>query len=92
MFCYDQVGAEASANLFSLVMRARANGAEPFEYLSYLFEHLPTAVSVEALEALLPWHRARPRSPVGHRAGRPRRRPTPLPPMNPGARSHIVRS
>jgi len=48
---------------YSLIMRARANGVEPFEYLSYLFEHLPTAVSVEAVEALLPWNRARPRSP-----------------------------
>ena len=26
MFCYDKVGAQASANLFSLVMTARANG------------------------------------------------------------------
>jgi glutathione peroxidase-family protein len=57
MFCYDQVGAQASANLFSLVMRARANGVEPFEYLSYLFEHLSTEASVEAVEALLPWNR-----------------------------------
>jgi hypothetical protein len=29
MFCYDKVGAQASANLFSLVMAARANGLEP---------------------------------------------------------------
>ena len=55
MFCYDKVGAQASANLFSLVMTARANGVEPFEYLSYLFEHLPSASTVEAIEALLPW-------------------------------------
>lgn len=27
-----------------------------FEYLSYIFEHLPTATTVEALEALLPWN------------------------------------
>ena len=56
MFCYDKVGAQASANLFSLVMTARANGIEPFEYLSYLFEHLPRATAVEAIEALLPWN------------------------------------
>lgn len=56
MLCYDKVGAQASANLFSLVMTARANAVEPFEYLSYLFEHLPTAVTVEAIEALLPWN------------------------------------
>jgi hypothetical protein len=34
MFCYDKVGAQASANLYSLVMTARANRVEPFEYLS----------------------------------------------------------
>jgi transposase len=56
MFCYDKVGAQASANLFSLVMTARANGAEPFEYLSELFKRLPTATTVEAVEALLPWN------------------------------------
>ena len=56
MFCYDKVGAQASANLFSLVMSARANGAEPFEYLSEVFEQLPAATTVEAIEALLPWN------------------------------------
>jgi transposase len=56
MFCYDKVGAQASANLFSLVMTARANGVEPFEYLSEVFEQLPTATTVDAIEALLPWN------------------------------------
>jgi hypothetical protein len=56
MFVYDKVGAQASANLFSLVMTARANGVEPFEYLSDLFELLPTAATVEAVESLLPWN------------------------------------
>ena len=56
MFCYDKVGAQASANLFSLVMTARANGVEPFEYLSELYEQLPSATTVEAIEALLPWN------------------------------------
>jgi transposase len=56
MFCYDKVGAQASANLFSLVMTARANGVEPFEYLSEVFEQLPAATTVEAIEALLPWN------------------------------------
>ena len=29
MFCYDKVGARASANLFSLMVTARANEVEP---------------------------------------------------------------
>lgn len=56
MCCYDKVGAQANANLFSLVMTARANGLEPFEYLSEVFTQLPLATTVEAIEALLPWN------------------------------------
>jgi hypothetical protein len=37
-------------------MTARANGLEPFEYLSRLFEHLPSATTLEAIEELLPWN------------------------------------
>jgi len=56
LFSHDKVGAQASANLFTLVMTARANEVEPFAYLCYVFEHLPTATTIEALEALLPWN------------------------------------
>jgi transposase len=37
-------------------MTARANGVEPCEYLSEVFEQLPIATTVEAIEALLPWN------------------------------------
>lgn len=56
LFAHDRVGAQASANLYSLVMTARANDVEPFAYLSYLFERLPAATTVEEIEALLPWN------------------------------------
>lgn len=56
VFCDSKIGATASANLYSLVMSARANDLEPFEYLMYVFEHLPMATTVEQLEALLPWN------------------------------------
>lgn len=56
LFAHDRVGAEASANLHSLVITARANEVEPFAYLSYLFERLPAATTVEEIEALLPWN------------------------------------
>jgi transposase len=56
LFSYDAVGAQASANLFSLVMTCRANEVEPYAYLNYLFEHLPAATTVEQFEALLPWN------------------------------------
>lgn len=49
-------GAVASANLYSLVETAKANGVEPHAYLSLLFERLPTARTVGEFEALLPWN------------------------------------
>ena len=55
MFCDSKVGATASANLYSLMMSARANGVETFAYLEYLFEKLPQA-TVEMIEVLLPWN------------------------------------
>jgi transposase len=47
-------GAVASANLYSLVETAKANGVEPHAYLSHLFEKVPYAKGVEDFEALLP--------------------------------------
>jgi len=48
LFSYDAAGAQASANLFSLVMTCRANEVEPYAYLNYLFEHLPAATTVSS--------------------------------------------
>jgi transposase len=56
LFSYDASSAQASANLFSLVMTCRINDIEPYAYLNYLFEHLPAADTVEQIEALLPWN------------------------------------
>jgi transposase len=56
MFCDTQGGARASANLYSLVLSARANGIEPLEYLTYIYTQLPAATEVEQFEALLPWN------------------------------------
>jgi len=56
LFSYDASSAQASANLFSLVMTCRINDIEPYAYLNHLFEHLPAADTVEQIEALLPWN------------------------------------
>ena len=48
-------GATASANLYSLIETAKANGIEPYEYLRALFVALPNASTLEDYEALLPW-------------------------------------
>jgi len=49
-------GPKASANRYSLVETAKANGVEPRAYLSRLFERSPLAKTVEDFEALLPWN------------------------------------
>lgn len=48
-------GAQASANLYSLIETAKANGIEPYSYLCRVFEELPKAKTEEDLKALLPW-------------------------------------
>ena len=54
LFSGSPRGAEASATLYSLIETAKANQLEPWAYLNYLFEHLPTAKTQEAIAALLP--------------------------------------
>jgi transposase len=56
MFSDTVKGAVASANLFSIVETAKANGVEPHAYLSLLFSQLPHAKTVEDFETLLPWN------------------------------------
>ena len=49
-------GANASANLYSLIETAKANGLEPYQYLRHVFTQLPQAQTVEQIEVLLPYH------------------------------------
>lgn len=54
LFADTVAGANASANLYSLIQTAKANGIEPYAYLKSLFTVLPNAATVEDVEALLP--------------------------------------
>ena len=54
LFSASVKGVKASANLYSLIETAKANGLEPYVYLRHLFAELPKAETVEAVEALLP--------------------------------------
>lgn len=47
-------GAEASANLYSVIETAKRSGLEPFAYLRLIFTELPKATTVDEIEALLP--------------------------------------
>lgn len=43
VFSDSPKGAKASAAVYSIIETAKANGLNPFQYLKYLFEHLPNA-------------------------------------------------
>ncbi len=55
LFADTPKGAKASANLYSLVETAKANGLEPWRYLDAVFEKLPAAKSEDDIDVLLPW-------------------------------------
>ena len=54
LFSDSVKGVKASANLYSLIETAKANGLEPYAYLRHLFTQLPRAQTVEDFEGLLP--------------------------------------
>ncbi len=54
LFSASVKGVKASANLYSLIETAKANGLEPYAYLQRIFTELPRADTVEAIETLLP--------------------------------------
>ena len=56
LFSASVKGAKASANLYSLIETAKANGLEPYAYLQHISTPLPAAKSLEEIEALLPWN------------------------------------
>ena len=56
LFADTPKGATASANLYSLIETAKANGLEPYYYLRYVFTELPKAQTVEQIETLLPFN------------------------------------
>lgn len=56
LFAKSVDGANASANLYSLVETAKANGHEPHSYIQHVLTQLPAATSLEGIEALLPFN------------------------------------
>ena len=56
MFADTQRGAKASANIYSIIETAKANGHDAYHYLCYLFRELPKAKKEEDIKKLLPWN------------------------------------
>ncbi|CAB3801269.1 hypothetical protein LMG28688_05307 [Paraburkholderia caffeinitolerans] len=53
LFADTVAGAQASANLYSLVESCKANGIDPYRYLVWLFTKLPLAVTADDYAALM---------------------------------------
>lgn len=58
LFADTVAGANASANLYSLLQTCLANGIDGYRYLRAMLLELPRAKTVEDFEALLPWQLA----------------------------------
>lgn len=56
LFCDSVEGAEATATLYSVIETAKAHGFDPFTYLRLVIERLTVALTIEDIEALLPWN------------------------------------
>ena len=56
LFADTPAGANASALYYTLIETAKANGLEPYAYLSYVIGNMANAETVEQWEALLPWN------------------------------------
>jgi transposase/ElaB/YqjD/DUF883 family membrane-anchored ribosome-binding protein len=56
LFSDSVAGAQASANLYSLIETVKAHELEPYRYLRHIFKELPRAQSLEDIEKLLPWN------------------------------------
>jgi len=60
LFADTVAGANASANLYSLIETCKANRIDPYAYLVNLFRLLPCAQTVDDFAALLPWRLTQP--------------------------------
>lgn len=56
LFSDTPAGADSSAIIYSLMQTAMANGKEPYAWMRYVMEQLPTCQSAEQIEQLLPWN------------------------------------
>jgi len=54
LFICSEQGAQASANIYSLLITAKANAIEPRGYLTRVIEQLPLCQTIEDYEVLLP--------------------------------------
>lgn len=60
LFADSEAGMLTNAVMYSLIQTATANGLNPYEYLKFVIETMPTLRSASEVEQLLPWNMAAP--------------------------------
>ena len=55
LFSNTASGANSSANLYSVIESAKANGLEPRHYIEHLLTELPKRKASDDVKDLLPW-------------------------------------
>ena len=58
LFSTSVSGAESSANAYSIIETAKANGLDPYKYLTTIFTYLPSQDLIKSLKIIdefLPW-------------------------------------
>ncbi|MBU9896771.1 transposase domain-containing protein, partial [Holdemanella biformis] len=58
LFSASVSGAESSANAYSIIETAKANGLDPYKYLTTIFTYLPSQDLIknpEIIDEFLPW-------------------------------------
>ena len=56
IFCATTKGAEASANIYSIIETCKANNINPYNYLKYLLNHIHDYSDPKDLVNLLPYN------------------------------------
>lgn len=55
LFCGNDIGAEASAILYSLVQSCKVNQIDPYQYFRTILTELPNRTTDQSLDQWLPW-------------------------------------
>ncbi len=54
MFADTPAGAEAPANIYSLLVSAKINNIQPYKYLRHVLETLPNVTNIDEIAVLMP--------------------------------------
>jgi len=56
LFSDTERGAQASANIFTIIQTAKRNGLDPEDYLKHILSNVALLQTPEGIESLLPWN------------------------------------